>query len=49
MYRKNQLWGFCISAFGLGLLIGCSMESGFWCCVLGVGAIVFGFIMGNRR
>ena len=49
MCRRNQLWGFCAIAFGLGLLIGCSMESGFWCCVLGVGAIICGFVMMGKK
>ena len=45
MCRRNQLLGFCAIAFGLGLLVGCSMESGFWCCALGIGAIVCVFVM----
>lgn len=49
MCRKNQLHGFCVVALGLGLLIGCSMESGFWCCVLGIGAIIGGFIMAGKK
>ena len=49
MCRKKQVWGFCGIAFGLGLLIGCSMEAGFWCCVLGIGAIVFGFVMLGKK
>ena len=49
MCRKNQLLGFCVVAFGLGLLIGCGMESGFWCCALGIGAIVVGFVTACKK
>lgn len=49
MCRRNQLWGFNAIAFGLGLLIGCSIESGFWCCMLGIGAIVCGFFSVQRK
>ncbi len=43
MCRRNHMWGFGAIGFGLGLLTGCSMESGFWCCILGIGAICLGF------
>jgi len=44
MCRRNQVIGFCAIAFGIGLLTGCSMESGFWCCVLGVSVVIAGFV-----
>ena len=37
------IWPAIVILFGLGLLIGCSIESGFWCCVLGIGLIISGF------
>ena len=49
MCRKNQVWGRCAVSFGIGLLTGCSMESGFWCCALGIGVIVAGFIWMQRK
>lgn len=49
MCRQNQVLGFSLLAFGLGVLIGCCMESGFWSFVLGLGAIVFGFIQIQKR
>lgn len=49
MCRRNQLWGIGMIAFGLGLLIGCSIESGFWCCVLGIGLIIAGFLYGQKK
>ncbi|MBQ9844076.1 MAG: hypothetical protein IJO31_07990 [Oscillospiraceae bacterium] len=49
MCRKNQMWGRCAIGFGLGLLTGCSMESGFWCCALGIGVIIAGFVCMQRK
>ena len=49
MCRRNQLWGFNFIAFGLGLLIGCSIESGFWCCILGIGLIISGFVACGKK
>ena len=49
MCRRNQMWGFSAIAFGLGLLTGCSMETGFWCCLLGIGAIIFGFVCFHKK
>lgn len=49
MCRQNQMFGFGALAFGLGLLIGCCVESGFWCFVLGIGAILFGFVQFQRK
>ena len=49
MCRKNHLQGCCLSAFGLGLLIGNCMESGFWCFWGGVGLILFGLCVLRKR
>jgi len=43
------LRGFSMMAFGLGFIVGCSLESGFWCCVLGVGAIVAGLVFLQKK
>ena len=31
MCRRNSLWGCVLMSFGLGLLIGMCLKSGFWC------------------
>ena len=49
MCHRNMVWGLALVAFGLGMLIGCSIESGFWCCVLGIGVILSGFVFCNRK
>lgn len=49
MCRRNQLCGCCMIAFGLGLLIGLSLESSFICGCLGVGAVVAGFFSLHRK
>lgn len=49
MCRQSQLRGAAIIAFGLGLLTGCCMESGFWCVTIGVGAVIFGFLQLCRK
>ncbi len=49
MCRKNQLLGWAIFAFGLGLIVGNGFESGFWCLCAGLGAIIFGFCVCRRK
>ena len=49
MCRYSFLRGVGFMAFGIGLLIGCGMESGFWCCVLGIGAIISGIVFLQRK
>lgn len=49
MCRRNHLHGFCAAAFGLGLIVGSCIESGFWCFALGVGAILFGFAIAQKK
>ncbi len=38
MCRKNQLWGWMLTSFGLGVLVGSGIETGFWgfCGCLGL-------------
>ncbi len=43
MCRKNQLLGFGAIAFGMGLLIGSQIVSGFWCVCFSLVAIGVGF------
>ena len=49
MCRYSYLRGVGFMAFGIGLLIGRSMESGFWCCVLGLGAIIAGLVFCRKN
>ena len=34
---------------GLGLLAGCCISSGFWCCALGAGLIVLGLVQSGKK
>ena len=43
MCRQNHLYGGCVLAFGLGVLIGTWLESGLVCHLLGFGLIFLGF------
>lgn len=43
MCRRNQLHGWILIAFGLGLLTGSCLESGFLVVFIGVGLAVGGF------
>lgn len=49
MCRKNQLCGCALIAFGLGLLIGSCLESGFFCFFIGVGIMALGFWCNGRK
>lgn len=42
MCRKNQLCGCALVAFGLGLLIGVCLESGFFSFLIGAAIITMG-------
>jgi hypothetical protein len=42
MCRQNQLLGFCLMAFGFGILVGLGLEGGFLCWCLGIGLILSG-------
>ena len=43
MCRQNHLYGGCVLAFGLGVLLGGWMKTGFVCNLLGLGLIALGF------
>lgn len=49
MCRQNQLYGGCLLAFGLGVLIGTWLTSGLLCHLIGFGLIVLGFCIIRRR
>ena len=45
MCRYNQLWGFAIGAFGLGILTGIWLEGGFLCVCLGLALFSGGILL----
>ena len=42
MWRKNQVCGCALIAFGLGILIGSCLQTGFFCFFGGFGIIALG-------
>lgn len=49
MCRRNQLWGFILLAFGVGVLVGTWMESGLFCHLFGLLAIFSGIAVCQRK
>ena len=50
MCRYHQFWGFGLSAFGVGVLIGLWLDNGFFCGCFGVMLILLGVgIMKSRK
>jgi hypothetical protein len=49
MCRKNQLCGVGMICFGLGLLAAGFFESVFFCGCLGIGFLVGGFLMFQKK
>lgn len=49
MCRRNQLAGVALMAFGLGLLVAGFFESVFFCGCIGVGMIVCGIMVVQKK
>lgn len=49
MCRRNQLFAFLLIAFGVGLLVGLWLTSGFVCGCLGVGSVVCGLLLIQKK
>lgn len=49
MFRKNQLLGCMMAAFGVGMLAACFFESGFFCGCLGLGLVVAGVVFCRKK
>ena len=49
MCRKNQLRGGVLLGIGLGLIIGHCLQSWLLCCAGGMGLLIFGLFMMNRK
>ncbi len=49
MCRRNHLLGCCGACFGLGLLVGCGLESGLLATCAGIGLICFGLSLLRQK
>lgn len=49
MCRNNQLWGLAVLTFGLGLLLGCWMESNLAQICFGLALMAGGFLMLEKK
>lgn len=49
MCRRGKLRGWCTVCFGLGLALGHSIESWFFCCCGGFFLILFGLILVGKN
>lgn len=49
MCRRNQLWGLAMLTFGLGLLLGCWVESGLGCICCGFGFLIGGVVLIQKK
>jgi len=49
MCRRNELCGCSLITFGLGLLVGICLESGFISSLVGLGFIGFGFWCARKK
>ncbi len=49
MCRRNQLLGVLAAGVGIGLLLACFFESGFFCSCCGVFLIVSGVLVIQKR
>ena len=49
MCRNNQLVGCSLIGFGLGVLVGTILKSGFLSCLIGLSMLVLGFCILHKR
>ncbi len=49
MCRRNQLLGVALGGVGIGMLLACFFESGFFCCCLGVGLVMAGLCVLQKK
>lgn len=49
MCRKKYMQGWCLAAFGLGLILGHCLESWLLCCGGGSGLILLGVLVMHQR
>ena len=49
MCRHNQAIGCALMSFGLGVLIGSLLTSGFFSFVIGIGSLILGFLLLQKK
>ncbi len=49
MCRREQLWGIGLLALGIGLLVGCWVETQFWRICFGVCFLGAGFLILQKK
>ena len=49
MCRQHELWGWMLVAFGIGVLFGIFLESGFLRCCVSIGCICVGFSVMRKK
>ncbi len=49
MCRRNQLCGVWLAGVGIGLLVACFFESGFFCCCVGIGLVAAGVCLLQKK
>ncbi len=49
MCRRNQLLGILTAGLGMGLLLSCFFESGFFCCCVGICLVVTGLLILQKK
>lgn len=49
MCRRNQLLGVGLGCIGIGMLISCFFESGFFCCCIGIGLVAAGLFVLQKK
>jgi hypothetical protein len=49
MCRQNQLRGWALACFGIGILLGLWLEGGFLTYVFGIGSVILGLCMAGKN
>ncbi len=49
MCRRNQLLGVALGGVGIGMLLACFFESGFFCCCFGIMLVMAGLFVLQKK
>ena len=49
MCRRDRLLGILAAGVGIGMLLACFFESGFLCCCVGLGLLVTGVLVLQKK